>query len=71
MGMISLKADKITGRISIVLSLKRARQGKTKGSAAYFFGFETKLLQLDDDAFSLIALDFNFTIFHCTAGATL
>ena len=44
MGMISLKADKITARISIVLSLKRARQGKTKRSAADFFGFETKFL---------------------------
>jgi len=48
-----------------LLSLKRARQRKTEGLAADFFGFETKLLQLDDDAFSLIALDFDFTIFHC------
>ena len=69
--MISLKADKITARISIVLSLKRARQGKTERSAADFFGFETQLLKLDDDAFSLVALDFDFTIFHCSTGATL
>jgi hypothetical protein len=40
-------------------------------SAADFFGFETQLLKLDDDAFSLVALDFDFTLFHCSPGATL
>ena len=66
------KSRKVVGKTpTTLLSLKRARQRKTEGSAADFFGFETKLLQLNDDAFSLIALDFDFTIFHCSAGATL
>ena len=54
-----------------LLSLKRARQRKIEGSAADFFCFETQLLQFDNDAFSLIALDFDFTIFDCSPGATL
>ena len=56
------KARKVVGKSPI---------RETKRSAADFFGFETKFLQLNDDAFPLIALDFDFTIFHCSPGATL